>query len=61
MIQGDGEKIKTIVRDVLKKGLEEPYKNGGGSVKSLNIKGETVDVTYKIIAGTVRVGSAWIR
>ena len=58
---GRWEKIKTIVRDVLKKGVEEPYKNGGGSVKSLNIKGEAVDVTYKIIAGTVRVGSAWVR
>ena len=56
---GRWEKIKTIVRDVLKKGLEEPY--GSAFKKSKIVNGNIVEVSYIVINGIKRVSNAWVR
>jgi len=55
----DREKIIAIIQTVLASGTEEKY--GIALKKSLEICGEIVEVTYKIIDGVLRISDAWVK
>lgn len=54
----DWNRIKEVIREVLKKGESYKYKNGPAKRKEVN--GYDVVVTYYENNGVIKVGSAWI-
>jgi len=55
------DKIATIISTVLANGVEKVYKNGPAFIKTLDIEGNIVEVTYIIIDGIKVISDAWIR
>jgi hypothetical protein len=53
-------KIATIISTVLANGAEQLYKNGPAYIRSLDIDGRIVEVTYRIIDGIIRISNAWV-
>ncbi len=56
----DRKEIKKIIEEVMETGLNAIYKEEGRS-KIKEIKGVIVEVTYKLVDGVRKIGSAWVR
>lgn len=54
-------KITAIISLVLSEGVESFYKNGPAYMKTLEIRGEIVDVVYRVIDGVINISDAWVR
>ena len=52
-------KVAVIINEVMQRGNEETHKHV--QKKVLEIGGQIVEVTYKLVNGEIRISDAWVK